>query len=332
MRMWPFVLLILGLSAVLPGCRQTGPTADSNESAGLRRVVMQTDWLPQAEHGGFYQALVRGFYEEEGLDVELLPGGINAQINLKVARGDVDFGMHRSDVIFADRDRDLPLVVVAANFQRDPQALLIHESNPVNSFADLDGRTVIATPSMVWIPHIKKRFGIDFDLRPLTYGLQSFLSDPSAIQQCFVTNEPFFARQQGARVKVLMISDSGYESYHVIFTRLALLREDPDVVRRFVRATMRGWKDYLEGDPSAAHAEILRRNAQMTPELLAYSRGELIARQLVLGNPAEGDVPGRLRVTRVEHQLEVLRDAGVIRQDWTPDQLVWPEALVREQR
>jgi NitT/TauT family transport system substrate-binding protein len=237
--------------------------------------VLQTDWLPQAEHGGFYQALARGFYAEAGLAVELLPGGVNAQVNLRVARGDVDFGMNRIDLLFAAQDQGLPIVVVAAHLQHDPQALLVHADSPVKGFVDLDGRTVIAAPSMIWIPYLKKR----------------------------------------------------YDAYHVLFTRRELARTDPALVATFTAASLRGWKDYLEGDPSPAHAEILRRNPQASPEHLTYSRDQMLARQLVTGDAAAGDALGRIRVTRVLRQLEALRDAGLVSDRATPEQFVLPQAL-----
>ncbi len=312
---------------VFAGCSQPEPEASSGN---LRRSVMQTDWFPQAEHGGFYQALVRGYYREAGFAVEILPGGVNAQINLKVARGDADFGMNRSDLLFVAQERGLPIVVVGAHLQYDPQALMLHEDDPANSFADLDGRTIVAAPSMVWIPYLKKRYNIDFNLRPLTYSLAGFMADETTIQQCFVTNEPFFARKNGARVKTLLIADSGYEAYHTIFARRDLVRTDPEVVRRFVAASLRGWLDYLEGDPSEAHAEILRRNPQMSPELLDYSRSQMIALQLVTGDPARGDAQGRLRRTRLEGQLAALQDANLLPAGAKPEDFVWPEIITED--
>jgi len=315
------------MGLLLAGAACSRPEPSAAPAPALRRVVMQTDWLPQAEHGGFYQALVKGFYAEAGLDVELLPGGVNAQVNLKVARGDADFGMNRCDLLFSAQDRGLPVVIVGALLQHDPQALLVHAGSPVQGFADLEGRTVIAAPSMVWIPYLQKKYGIMFNLRPLTYGLAGFLADPAAIQQGFVTNEPFFAERSGVPVRTLLIADSGYDAYHVIFTRRELLRADPELVRRFLAATWRGWHDYLEGDPAPAHAEILRRNPQTPPEQLDYSRAQMNARRLVTGDAAAGDAPGRLRVSRIEQQLAALRDAGLISGEARPADLIWPEAL-----
>jgi NitT/TauT family transport system substrate-binding protein len=311
------------------GCARPEPAqpAAGVVAPALRPIVLQTDWLPQAEHGGFYQALARGFYAEAGLAVELLPGGVNAQVNLRVARGDADFGLNRSDLLFAAQDQGLPVVVIAAHLQHDPQALLVHADSPVKGFADLDGRTVIAAPSMIWIPYLKKRYGVEFSLRPVTYGLAGFIADPTAIQQGFVTNEPYYAERNGVKVRALLIADSGYDAYHVLFSRRELARSDPALVAAFTAASLRGWQDYLEGDPAPAHAEILRRNPQASPDHLAYSRDQMRARQLVTGDTAAGDALGRIRVTRVLRQLEALREAGLVSERATPEQFVLPQAL-----
>lgn len=319
------VLLLLGAGCSRP--EPAKPSAANPTPAALRRIVLQTDWLPQAEHGGFYQALAKGYYAEAGLAVELLPGGVNAQVNLKVARGDADFGMNRSDLLFAVQDQGLPIVVVGAHLQHDPQALLVHAESPVRNFSDLDGRTVIATPSMVWIPYLKKKYGVDFNLRPLTYGLAAFMADPTVVQQGFVTNEPFYAERHGVKVRALLIADSGYDAYHVMFTRRELARTEPELVKAFVAASLRGWRDYIEGDPSPAHAEILRRNPQASAEHLAYSRDQMIARRLVTGELAEGDALGRIRASRVDLQLTALREAGLVSAQAKAEQFVTAPAL-----
>jgi NitT/TauT family transport system substrate-binding protein len=204
--------------------------------------------------------------------------------------------------------RGLPLVMVAAVMQHDPEALLVHDTSPVRTLRDLAGRSVIAPPSMTWIPYVQKKYGIKFDLRPLNYGLAVFLGDPDAIQQCMMTSEPFFARQHGAKVRVVRIADSGYDPYHTIMCRRELARNRPAVVRAFLAASIRGWHDYLEGDPAPAFALIRQRNPQMGLDQLVFSRGELIANALITGDPAQGEAIGQLRVERIQRQIESLRE------------------------
>ena len=293
----------------------------------LRPVRLQTDWLPQAEHGGFYQALVKGYYAEAGLAVEILPGGPNANIKPRVATGQVEFGMNRSDDVIVAVDRGLPLVITGAFFQHDHLGLLLHAADPAKTFADLNGRTLTVMPGLTWIPYVQKKYGITFNLRPVGAGLTTFLADPAEIHQCLVTSEPFIATQRGVATRTLAIADSGYDVYHVIFTSRAFLRDAPDATRAFTAASLRGWDDYLRGDPAAANAEILRRNPDMTAAQLDYSRGEMIKRQLVHGDPAKGDVFGRLRTARVAAQIAALKEFGVTEKAAQPADVVTPDAL-----
>jgi len=300
------VLLLLTMA----GCARQ-ETAGA-PAAGLRKVVLQTDWFPQAEHGGFYQALAKGYYREAGLDVEIRPGGPGMSIKLDVVKGAADFGLYRSDDIIVAASRGLPLMIVAAVLQHDPEGLLVHDASPVRTLADLNGRSVIAPPSMTWIPYVQKKYGIKFDLRPLNYGLTVFLGDKDAIQQCLMTSEPFFARQHGAKVRVVRIADSGYDPYHTIMCRRELARKSPEVVRAFLAASIRGWHDYLEGDPTPAFELILKRNTQMTTDQLRFSRGELIANALVTGNRAQGEGIGQLSLERIQRQIATLREFGIL--------------------
>lgn len=322
---------VLVLCVVGCGRNETATTpktaTDADAKPALRKVVLQSDWFPQAEHGGFYQALVKGFYREAGLDVDIWPGGPGAGIKLKVARGDADFGMNRSDDIILAVSRDMPLVMVAATLQHDPMALMVHESSPVKTFKDLDGRAVVGNVGLAYFSFLERKFGIRIDKRQNTYGLGEFLANPDTIQQCIVTSEPFFARQQGKRVRTLALADAGYDSYHTIFCRRELTREAPEVVRAFVAASIRGWQDYLHGDPAPANQEILKRNKQMTPELLEFSRTEMIVRSLVEGAREKGEAIGQLSLARISDEIDVLRELKVLEVPVTATQVATKEFL-----
>ena len=295
------MLLAAGCARDKPAPAGAAPTTPP-----LRKVVFQSDWFPQAEHGGFYQALAKGFYRQAGLDVEIRPGGPGVGIKVPVATGDVDFGLNRSDDVMVVASRGLPLVMVAAVFQHDPQALMVHAESPVKAFKDLKGRAITASVGMTWIPYLQKKYGITFDLKPNTYSVAGFLADPEAIQQCFVTNEPFYALQLGVRVRVLPLAESGYDVYHTIICRRDLLHQSPELVRVFVAASLRGWSDYLDGDPAPAHDLLMKRNAQMSRERLEFSRGELILRSLITGRREQGEAIGQLSLARLAEELDVL--------------------------
>ena len=324
MQVRRLIIFLVGVVLAGAGCARKEPTEPAR---ALRKVALQTDWFPQAEHGGFYQAVAKGFYREAGLEVKLLPGGPGAGINLKVAKGVADFGMNRSDDLILAASQGLPILIVAAVLQHDSQVLLVHAASPVKTLDDLAGRTVTASVGMAWIPWLKKSRGIEFALRPQTYGLAGFFTDPEAIQQGLVTNEPYVAQQHGVAVRTLAISASGFDAYHTLFCRKELARAEPEVVRAFVEASIRGWKDYLEGDPAPAHAMILKRNKQMTPGLLAFSRGELILRSLVRGDEARGESVGHLELHRIAEQIKMLRQLKILAEPMAAESVATKEFL-----
>jgi NitT/TauT family transport system substrate-binding protein len=136
--------------------------------------------------------------------------------------------------------------------------------------------------------------------------LGEFLANPDTIQHCLVTSEPFFAAQKGREVRTFTLSSSGYDCYQMVFTRRDLVRNSPDVVRAFVQASIRGWRDYLEKDPSPANALILKRNPQMTAELVEFSRGELIRHSFARGDPAKGENYGLISLERLTREMNTL--------------------------
>jgi len=296
-----------------------------------RKLTFQTDWYPQAEHGGFYQAVVKGYYRDAGLEVTLVPGGPGAGATQRVTRGEAEIGMGRSDTIMlAAVNQGLPLVLVAAITQHDYEALLVHEASPVRSFADLQGRTVIASPGQPWIPFLQKKFNLSFDLRTAKGGLEAFLADPDAIQQCIYTNEPFTARQRGAQVRILPIASAGYDVYTTLFCRQDFAEHNPTATRAFVAASLRGWRDFLEGDPGAAFAEILRLNPKLSRELLVFSRDEMIRHGITTGEREKGEGLGRMSNSRLRDQITSLTELKIMAHFVAPERIATWDYLPAE--
>lgn len=285
------------------------PTASADGRA-LERVRMHLDWHPQTEYGGYYQALERGFYREAGLEVEIIPGGPGVPFKEIVALERAEIGCTDGNDVIVAVSRGVPLVIVAAEMQRNPQGILFHEEHPLADFPALDGRTFMAGPGTAWVEYLRRQFGISFDLLPLTADLTSFLSDKTMVRQCFVTQEPFFARQRGAAVGTLLLADSGYAPYRVIYTSRDYLARKPEVVRAFVAATIRGFDDVLDGDPAPAFAALHKANALMTPEVMEFSRGAMKRMRLVQGDPARGERTGQITRERMLHQIETLQSLG----------------------
>lgn len=305
--------LILASGLLLGTACQKDPPAADVKADGLTRVQLQLDWFPEPAHGGFYQAAEKGYYAEVGLYVEILPGGPGGRPTQKVASGQVPFSMGRSDDMMLAAAEGLPVLIVAALMQHDPQALLLHADHPVNTFADLDGRSVMAYPGSAWIPYLQKRYDIEFDLQPMSFGLARFIADPELIQACFVTDEPFRLEQAGVAVKTLLLSDSGYDPYRVMVAHRPFADAHPEIVRAFVAASIRGWEDYMERDPTPAHTRIAQENDHMSAAQMAFSHDKMKHREFVSGRSASGTPYGHLDPDRLQQQATLLYELEVLR-------------------
>ncbi|WP_158944386.1 ABC transporter substrate-binding protein [Granulicella sp. S190] len=241
------------------------------QNPGLIPITLQTDWYPQPEHGGFYDALLRGYYKDEGLDVRITPGGPFVSAENQVSGGAAQFAMGSSDQVLVAVARGLPVIAVEATMQQDPQALMLHKDSPVHSFTELNGQTIAVKPGSIWFQYLLKRYNLNSVREiPATYSVANFLQDPHYIQQCFVTSEPYFAAKSGADVRTMLISETGYQPYRVVFTASSFLHDHPELVAKFVRASLRGWRDYL-GNSAVANTEISKLNPAMSPDQMQFS-------------------------------------------------------------
>jgi NitT/TauT family transport system substrate-binding protein len=295
----------LTLFLVLLCCLLASCGRDGGQSEGLAKVRLQTDWFPQGEHGGFYQALACGYYKAEGLDVEILPGGLTYMGALKVSEGQAQFAMHKVESILRHIDRGMPLRVAMVTLQHDPQGIMVHEDSSVRSFADLDGRHLIAIPGGVWLKYIERKYGISPVVIPSDKGMERFLSDPTLAQQCMVTSEPFFAAREGVNVRVLLLKDSGFDPMHVIYTSSAFASAHPEQVEAFVRASRRGWVEFLTGDPKPAFDMIKALNPRQNDEQLEFSRRALVDGGFAMGayGPEGYGTLDPERMDQIVHQM-----------------------------
>lgn len=306
------LIATLLVALLLAGCKKyaAGP-----EVAGApAKVRFQTDWFPEPEHGGYYQALAKGFYAAEGLDVEILPGGPNSGFLTAVATGRADLGMTNGDDVITAVARGVPVKIVAAEMEHDPQGILFHQANPVRTAKDLDGKIVMAGPASVWVQVVQKRYGVNFKLYPLVGDLARFMNNPTFIQQCFVTNEPYFAERNGAIVGAILVAKicPEYDPYRVIFASNAYLAKHPDVVRRFVRASVKGWVDYVTGDPSPAFIRLSQLRPDLPRDFIGYSIKALQDYRLVRGDAERGERAGLLTQERLQREIDLLREVGVL--------------------
>jgi NitT/TauT family transport system substrate-binding protein len=309
MRKWcshrAFSLLAL-LTVLLAGCHHS--PEPTGQGAGLIKISLQADWYPQPEHGGFYTALAKGYYRDEGLELSIVPGGPFAVADKQVAAGAAQFGMDSSDHLLEAVADGQPLIAVAATMQRDPQWIMVRKDSPVRKFEDLDGHTIAVKSGSTWFEFLVKRYHLDGVREiPATYSVANFVADPQYIQQAFATSEPFFAQRAGIETRVLLTSDAGYNPYRVMFTTQDFLKQHPEIVAKFVRASLRGWRDYLQ-DPAAAHAVIIKLNPALNPEWMRFTWQALRDGHFITGD--DGSELGKMRAERwvtMAHQLADLK-------------------------
>ncbi|MBS0452934.1 MAG: ABC transporter substrate-binding protein [Proteobacteria bacterium] len=242
------------------------------------KVVMATNWRAQPGHGGFYQALADGTYKKYGLEVDIQQGGPQVNNRPMLPAGKVDFLMTGNMLMAFDNIKQkVPTVVVAAYFQRDPQAIIAHPGQGIDKFADIaKAKTVLLAKDgqISYWQWMKKAYGVrDEQVRPYNYSLSQFLADKQSVQQAYATSEPLAVEKQaGFKPVVLSLADAGWSTYGmVIETRQDLVKTKPDVVRRFVEATNIGWVNYLYGDRKAADDMIKKINPDISDEYIDKS-------------------------------------------------------------
>jgi NitT/TauT family transport system substrate-binding protein len=308
------ILLMLAGAA---GCSRPADSTKVSAQAGpppaqLLKVDFQLDWYSAPEHGGEYEALVKDYYKEAGLDVTIIPGGPGSYGIQKVATGRVQLSMGPCDDVIQAVRRGAPLVVVGAHMEHNPQAIMVHDESSVKSFADLDGKSVMCIAGSTWIDYLQNHFGIKFNIVPSDYGLARFMADKDFIQQCFITNEPFYVELHGAKARTLLIAEAGYDPYRVIFTSRSFAREHPEAVRAFVAATIRGWAEFLHGDSAQARATIQAEDPSQSPALMDYSVAAMKRYNLVEGDPAKGEHTGLITPERMSALLQTLVDLKIL--------------------
>ena len=294
------------------GCAPTEGEGAAVAAAGSTAVVLQTDWYAQPEHGGYYQALLTGLYAQAGLDVEIRPGANLSGIPQMVAMGRVHFAIGSSDSLLIAASRGIPLVAVFPHFQRNPQCIMAREEAGVDSLQSLNGKTVMVGAGMPYVEFLRRALGIKMHLVPLDFSLTRFLSDPTFIQQCFVTSEPYYVRRHGVQPVVLRLSDSGFNPYRLVYANADFVASRPAIVRAFIKASWRGWQGYLEGDGSVVHARIGELNPQHTPDSMAWTKNALAEERLAQGDARAGEALGRFQRQRFERQLAQLEAIGML--------------------
>lgn len=252
--------------------------AMASSANALDKVRFGTDWLAEADHGGFYQAVADGTYAKYGLDVEIVQGGPGTQNRALLLANKLDFYLGTQQEQLVGIEQGIPLVDVAAFYQKNAQVILAHADSGAENFADLSKlETIFMTHGgfgayFEWMKANYSGFADD-QFKPYNYSSAPFLADKRSGQQGLITAEPYeIQKQTGVEPKIFLLADAGYKPYATMITvQQSLIDTNPDLVQRFVDASTEGWYNYLYGDNSAANALIRATNPEMTTGQIEYA-------------------------------------------------------------
>jgi NitT/TauT family transport system substrate-binding protein len=288
----------------------------SSAALAQDKVTVITTWFAQAEHGGYYQALATGLYKKHGLDVTIKSGGPQVNGMQLLLAGQTDFITGYDFAVLQGVEKGFPLVTVAAPFQFDIQGIMTHDDVP--DLASLKDKTILVagTGTTYWWPWFKKKYGYtDAQMRPYTFNLQPFFADKSVAQQAYPSSEPYQAEQKNEKVNFFLFSDVGYPPYTgAITTTQKTIADRPDMVARFVKASMEGWKSYLD-NPAAANELIKRDNINMSDGQIAYGIKKMKEMKVVSGGDAATRGIGTMSDERWKKTADFMIEAGLLRPD-----------------
>lgn len=316
-----FFLLILGVTVSMSGCQKGAEQSDD-------KIRLALNWYPDAQHGGFYAALLNGYYEEEGLDVEIIAGGPNVPVMEKVSQGRAEFGVSNADQLLLKRNQGATLVAVLAPIQNSPRCILVHRESGIDSFEKLQGVTLALGPGRPFAEYLKRHATLD-NVQFVNYSgsVARFLADKSFAQQGYVFSEPFVAQQQGADPVCLMLSDIGFNPYtSCLFVDAKTIDDNPERVAKMVRATQRGWQAYLES-PEKVNAYIHKLNSEMDRESLTFASEKV--RELCLPDGMSTEELGKMTPERWNAIAEQLKEIEYVDSDFSVEgsYQMLPEAL-----
>jgi NitT/TauT family transport system substrate-binding protein len=292
----------------------------AGQAQAADKVTFLTSWYAQAEHGGFYQAKAAGLYEKAGLDVTIKMGGPQVNGMQLLLGGEADVMMGYDFQVLSSIAKGLPVITIATSFQKDLQGMMTHDD--VKSLAGLKDKTIlIATPGRTsWWPWLKQRYGYtDAQTQAYTFNLQPFFADKNIVQQSYPSSEPFQALQKGVPVKFFLFADDGYPPYGTtMVTTTKFLAEHPDVARRFVKASLEGWRSYLKGDPAAANKMIQADNPKMGDEQIAFGIKRMNELEVADGGDARTMGIGVITEQRWQATYELMVTEGLLPKetDW----------------
>jgi NitT/TauT family transport system substrate-binding protein len=272
---------LLASAAIASGCSseqsaapKSSPTnATTSEQPAAKpidSVELALNWLPEAEHGGFFAADVHGLFADRQLKVKIIPGGPGVPVIQNVATGKATFGVTNADQVLLQRAQEADVVAIFAPIQQSPRCIMVHKKSGITKFEDLKDMTLAINANQTFLGYLKKKLPLT-NVQIVPYqSTAPFLNDERLGQQAYVFSEPFLVQQQGAEPVNLMLSDIGFNVYtSVLITRAEVIEKQPELVRRMVEACRLGWRKYLD-EPEQTNEHIHSLNKEMGPEILAF--------------------------------------------------------------
>ncbi|MCC6547410.1 ABC transporter substrate-binding protein [Candidatus Sumerlaeota bacterium] len=276
------------------------------------RVSLVLNWFPEMEHGGFYAAQVHNYYADEGLDVNIISGGVDVPVGPRVASQQAQFGVTNADNLIFARAAEANIVALMAPLQVSPRCIMVHESEGFKSFADLKDMTLAMNPKDAFSEYLKKNYPMtNIKIVPYPGSIAPFLNDKRFGQQGYNISEPFIAKQNGGDPKVLMLSDAGWNPYSsLLVTSDEYLAKNPGVARKMTRASIKGWVKYME-DPKKSNEQILKLNPELSMEILNFGVKEM--QPMVYADGATKETVGKMTTERWAKIVQQMEDLKLIK-------------------
>jgi NitT/TauT family transport system substrate-binding protein len=287
-------------------------TLPRSESKPIDDVELALNWLPEAEHGGFYAADVHGLFAEHQLRVKVIPGGPGVPVIQNVASGKVTFGVTNADQVLLQRAQEADVVAIFAPIQQSPRCIMVHKKSGITKFDDLKEMTLAINVNQTFLGYLKKKLPLtNVQIVPYAGSVAPFLENDRLGQQAYSFSEPFLAEEKGGDPLNLMVSDLGFNPYtSVLITRTEVIEKQPELVRRMVDACRLGWRKYLD-EPVKTNEHIHSLNNEMGLEILAF--GTRTLKPLCEAGLSAPDRLGEMTAERWTTLAEQLVESGALK-------------------
>ncbi|UUO07081.1 ABC transporter substrate-binding protein [Blastopirellula sp. J2-11] len=306
-----FIAFLLLLTLLGCGTQENGDSQSDSDGPTLRKVRLALNWFPEAEHGGFYAAQQEGYFAEEGLDVEIIPGGPGVPVIQQVAQGNVEFAVANADQVILGREQMANVVALMSPLEKSPRCILLHADSPIKTWDELSNCTLAMNSGRTFAAYLQKKLPLkDVRIVPYNGNLAQFFSDPNFTQQAYVFSEPYIAQEKGVKTRSLMVHELGFNPYtSIMITSDDLLQAEKELTIKMTRACLRGWKHYLDS-PKSTNEQISSLNPELDVAALEFGAKEI--RQLALST--KDDQYGRMTLARWTELLDQMVEVGAVKQ------------------